>query len=305
MTWRRAAAATAAVAVVVTGGCSADARDARSASGAPVAFHPTRPATSPAELARRLTIAERVLHDAHESRGQLDAAGFEIQLRYRQLARQHAWQRSAIGRLPRRYRAEARLQVHARRALRSVLTKLSRVVPAWRVSRPEPLWRLIRFYKSAQRRYGVPWTVLAAVNYVETAFGKIHGLSTAGAQGPMQFMPSTWAAYGHGDVDDPHDAIMGAAHYLAANGASRGPAGVRRALFAYNDAVGYVDGVLAYRAIVVRDPGALLGLYHGQVVYLSAVGDLWLPYGYTRRTTQSARVWAARHPSRHLGTATG
>ena len=62
--------------------------------------------------------------------------------------------------------------------------------------------------------------MLAAVNFVESGFGKLRNDSVAGAQGPMQFMPATWRAYGlGGDVHDPHDAILGAANYLHANGA--------------------------------------------------------------------------------------
>jgi membrane-bound lytic murein transglycosylase B len=60
----------------------------------------------------------------------------------------------------------------------------------------------------------VPWYFLASINLVETRMGRIHGLSTAGAQGPMQFLPSTWAACCTGDIEDAHDAIVGAATYL-------------------------------------------------------------------------------------------
>ena len=66
------------------------------------------------------------------------------------------------------------------------------------------------------------WHVLAAVNYVESRFGRLRNESVSGARGPMQFMPATWRAYGlGGDVRDPRDAIMGAANYLHASGAPR------------------------------------------------------------------------------------
>ena len=62
--------------------------------------------------------------------------------------------------------------------------------------------------------------MLAAINLVESAFGRVRSPSGAGAQGPMQFLPDTWRRYGlGGDVHDPHDAILGAANYLHANGA--------------------------------------------------------------------------------------
>jgi membrane-bound lytic murein transglycosylase B len=66
-------------------------------------------------------------------------------------------------------------------------------------------------------------------NYAESKFGRVVSASSAGAQGPMQFIPSTWAAYGlGGDVHDPHDAILGAANYVHASGA---PGNYRVALF--------------------------------------------------------------------------
>ena len=258
----------------------------------PPTFHPTRPARTAGEMIERLVRAERVLHGPVTAPAYDDAA-FEAQLRYRQLARNPAWDTRVLRALPARYRAGARLQVSARRSLRSVLTTLSDQVPAWRIQRPAPARRLIRFYKEGQRTYGVPWQLLAAVNLVESTFGEVHGLSTAGAQGPMQFMPSTWAEYGNGDVTDPHDAILGAAHYLAANGADQGEAGVRRALFAYNNAQVYVDGILDYRRVLTDDPAWFAAFYRWQIVYLSTVGDLWLPIGYARTRPEPAAAYAS------------
>ncbi len=69
-------------------------------------------------------------------------------------------------------------------------------------------------------RYGVGWNYLAAIHLVETKFGRVKSDSVAGAQGPMQFIPSTWRIYGNGgDIHDPHDAILAAARLLRANGA--------------------------------------------------------------------------------------
>jgi len=107
---------------------------------------------------------------------------------------------------------------------------------------------------------GMRWTMLAAVGQVETRHGAVSAVSSAGAQGPMQFMPRTWAAYGvdaDGDgVADPWsptDAVFSAARYLCANGAGVGTAEAdRRALLRYNNAQWYVDLVLGVEADLLR-----------------------------------------------------
>ena len=122
---------------------------------------------------------------------------------------------------------------------------------------------LLRYYREGQRRFGVPWNLLAAVNFVESAFNKLRNESVAGAQGPMQFMPATWRAYGRGgDVHDPHDAILGAANYLHANGA---PSNVSRALLRYNPSPLYVDAVLRYATRIRADRHAFYEYYARQV----------------------------------------
>jgi membrane-bound lytic murein transglycosylase B len=87
----------------------------------------------------------------------------------------------------------------------------------------------------------------------------------------MQFLPSTWAAYGmDGDVRDPRDAIVGAANYLHANGA---PGDLRAALFAYNRSTAYVDAVLAYSERMRADPFAFAEYYDWQVFIATVTGD--------------------------------
>ena len=86
-----------------------------------------------------------------------------------------------------------------------------------RIVEPAPIEDLTRYYKDAEAEFGVPWYYLASIHLVETRMGRIRGVSVAGAQGPMQFMPGTWAAYGEGDVNSDRDAIRAAARYLKAN----------------------------------------------------------------------------------------
>ena len=117
---------------------------------------------------------------------------------------------------------------------------------------PVTLSTLRQLWVSAGRAYGIPWQVLAAINKVESDFGRNLGPSSAGAVGWMQFMPSTWARWGMdangdgvADPNNPADAIYSAARYLAAAG---GRYDLRRAIFAYNHAVWYVNDVLALAA---------------------------------------------------------
>ena len=99
---------------------------------------------------------------------------------------------------------------------------------------------------------GLSWTVLAAIGQVESAHGKFLGPSSAGALGPMPFLPSTWADYGvdgdgdgSADIMSPYDAIPSAAGYLCRFGAARGADGLYDAIFAYNHLDAYVQKVLA------------------------------------------------------------
>jgi soluble lytic murein transglycosylase-like protein len=148
------------------------------------------------------------------------------------------------------------------------LRDLRRLSAGWpphrvRTGPPQPLGTLLGYYREAQRRFGVNRHVLAAVNLVESSFGRLRNASVAGARGPMQFIPATWRAYGlGGDVDDPHDAILGAANYLHRSGA---PANYARALNAYNPSALYVNAVLRYARLLARDHDAVYALYSWQV----------------------------------------
>ena len=141
------------------------------------------------------------------------------------------------------------------------LLRLSRGVPnhKFKVGAPAPLSDLVSFYREAQSRYRVGWNYLAAVNLVETKFGRVKRNSVAGAQGPMQFIPPTWRIYGNGgDIHDPHDAILGAANLLHANGA---PPRYSRALRAYNDSGLYVDAVTRFAREIAANPYGVYYLY--------------------------------------------
>ncbi|PZS40845.1 MAG: hypothetical protein DLM62_00680 [Pseudonocardiales bacterium] len=171
-------------------------------------------------------------------------------------------------------------------------------VPAWRVVEPLAAPQLRAYYAEAQRRFGVPWSVLAAVHLVETRMGRIVGLSTAGAQGPMQFLADTWARYGlGGDVWNTRDAILGAANYLAANrGADGTDAGLDNALYRYNNDARYGRAVRAYAALMQADGRAFLGFHAWQVYYRTSLGDVALPTGYASSRRMPVQEWLASRP---------
>src|SRR5215210_141786 len=130
---------------------------------------------------------------------------------------------------------------------------------------------LLPLYQAAGIEYGVRWEVLAAINEIETDYGRNLNVSSAGALGWMQFMPATWKQYGvdanKDGLEDPYnpvDVIFAAARYLKAAGAEKD---LRKAIFAYNHADWYVDSVLMRARLIGGLPsnfvGSLTGLTQG------------------------------------------
>jgi Transglycosylase SLT domain len=126
---------------------------------------------------------------------------------------------------------------------------------------------LLPIYQAAGMQYGVRWEILAAINEIETDYGRNLNISSAGARGWMQFMPPTWEAYGvdanRDGLKDPYnpvDAIFAAARYLRAAGADHD---IRKAVFAYNHADWYVDSVLMRAQVIGGLPSDLVGSLTG------------------------------------------
>jgi hypothetical protein len=151
-------------------------------------------------------------------------------------------------------------------------------LPHWLIVAPPAPEVLLGYYREAQQASGVQWQYLAAINLIETNMGRIRGLSSAGAQGPMQFMPATWASYGHGDVNNPHDAILAAGRYLKAHGA---PQNMSRAIYAYNPSNLYVRAVQLYAGQMFANERAFLGYYSWQVYVQTTGGAVLLAEGYS------------------------
>lgn len=232
----------------------------------------------PADLAAHLEAAVTTIHDQQASATELRRAGEFQQLAIRNLANAPAdFRRAVLRRLQPRAETLTRSQLKAAAALATISGPAERM-PKWRVVRPAPPERLLRYYRAAQRRTGVHWSYLAAIHLVETRMGRIRGTSTAGAQGPMQFIPQTWQAYGNGgDIHDNRDAIMAAARLLRANGA---PRDMSEALYRYNPADGYVTAVAEYARSLRRSPDSYRGYWHWRVLYGHRKGTFLLPVGY-------------------------
>lgn len=258
------------------------------ADGAPIA------AAGTAGLAAQIDLAERTIRDPSATDEQVALAAHLHQVAIRKLSHHPDWDPHVLGALDPETAWRTQRNLDARRYFLD-MSRSGRPenVPAWEIIDPEPADALLSYYREGEATYGVDWEVLAAINLVETGMGRIRGLSTAGAQGPMQFIPPTWEAFGEGDVNDPHDAILAAARYLDHSGFSTDPAD---AIWHYNNHTNYVRAVQAYAEIMQRDPAAFTGFYHWRIYYFADVGDLWLPVGYRRTEASPAADYLREHP---------
>jgi membrane-bound lytic murein transglycosylase B len=233
-------------------------------------------ARTPAALAQALTTTTRRLREAV---GRWDATAAvprdvtHLALHHQRMLRLMASRRelgdATLERLPHDVRGEARDTVRARRHLAQIPRSSGRLPPV-RVDDAAPAATLRRHYGAAHKRFGIHWSVLASINFVESAFGRVRSASEAGARGPMQFLPSTWRRYGMGgDIDDPRDAILAAANYLHRSGA---PGDLDRALFAYNHSTAYVRAIRRFAARMRSDERSYLAYYAWQVYVRTAAG---------------------------------
>ena len=255
---------------------------ARTAAAAPAVLRPAQPgepevADNPRDLAAQIVQTQAAIADPATPPDELRRMAHLNQLTFRRLVAVPEWRSAVLAALPAPLRDLTEANVAAGGKLRSLIAKPKDTLPAWRIVSPAPAEELLGYYREAEVTTGVPWQYLAAIHLTETRMGRIRGTSTAGAQGPMQFMPATWAAYGEGDINSNRDAIAAAARYLKRNGA---PGDMRKALWNYNHDYRYVDAVTLYAEQMAADPRAYVG-YHGwQVYYLTTTGDVWLPEGW-------------------------
>jgi hypothetical protein len=308
--WRMPLAAALVALVLALAGCGGDdegssPRAGRAAGeGSPAAESPLP--RSPAALADRLTNTQRGLDRAVDdwrahgdpSRGappdDVTLYALDQQRVHILLSGRPRLAHSVLARLAGEVATHARASIRARRMLGRLSTP--QPLDRFRTGPARPAGELLRYYREAQRRFGVSWQVLAAVNLVESAFGRMRNTSTAGAQGPMQFIPTTWDIYGAGgDIDDAHDAILAAGRLLQANGFARDKGA---ALWRYNNSWAYVRGVTHHAEVMQRDPRQLGGYLAWQVYYLTRLGSVWLPEGYAHRRPVPVGSYVAAHPER-------
>jgi hypothetical protein len=187
----------------------------------------------------------------------------------------------------------ARQLGQARSAANPSSTPPSATLPAWTIVEPLPQEELLGYYSEAEAATGIAWYWLAAIHLQETRMGRIDGTSSAGAVGPMQFLPTTWEQCCTGNPLIPRDAIIGAATYLVQGG---GPDDMQAALYQYNPNGTYVATVTAFAENMRDSPQRYAAYREWQVFYGTSAGTVRLPVGYSQAQPIEAAAYLAEHP---------
>jgi hypothetical protein len=304
------------VAIVLIGGCSTDSERTAAPSSsdevAPATEATTAPVTTPTPTSTAKPTTARITSElsAEQLAGELTSVertaargvasvGQRQQLLYRYLSAHSEIDEPVLASVGDDVRpfiervVRARQLGQARSAANPSPLPPSDTLPAWRVVEPLSADELLADYRDAEEATGIAWYWLAAIHLQETRMGRIIGTSSAGAVGPMQFLPETWARCCTGDPTVPHDAIVGAATYLLQSG---GLADMQVALHEYNPNDSYVATVTAFAENMRDNPQLYHAYREWQVFYASAVGTIRLPIGYDEAQALDAATYVADHP---------
>ncbi len=228
-------------------------------------------------MVARLTELEHAIRDPEVPLERLPDLGHAHQRILRHLANDPVAAKAVVAALPPDV-AESVQRLHdATSSMAHTVAKPRTDLPAWKIVDPLPAEELLGYYRAAEAEHGVPWSVLAAINLNETRMGQLRGLSPVGAQGPMQFMPKTWEAYGEGDPNNDRDAIMAAGNYLKEMGWERDEA---RAIWHYNHSPAYVKGIQLCAEAMAEEPRMFYAMRGWKVYYRTVRGSIWLRTGY-------------------------
>ena len=268
-------------------------RRANQAMPAPNGRRRPAPPRTAAAAAKAVERTESALLSPDTAVRRLPDLGHLNQVIYRTAAAHPQWHDKIRSILPPDLVTVFNTHMAIRSSLTTLHSELPTSVPAWQIIEPEPIHDLLKYYTEAEAQSGIEWEYLAAINLIETGMGRIDGLSSAGAQGPMQFIPTTWDEVGEGDVHDPHDAIAAAARYLVQRG---GPSDMDAALWGYNNSDYYVEAVKGHAALLRAEPGALVGIYNWEIYFSTPDGLLWLPVGMLNAEASTVDEYLSANP---------
>lgn len=256
--------------------------------------------TEPAAIAEALVAVERGIRDPAVDDAAAGLLGQDQQILLNATYADPAVEAAVMPLLPADLAPRIRAEVQAMRQIRATVGGKRRYLPAWDIVPALPAATLRSQYEVAAAEFGIPWEILAGIHFVETRMGRLRGTSGAGAKGPMQFIPETWAAFGEGDINDSQDAIRAAGRHLShfGMGADIGALSTTSALMHYNPSEAYGRSVVAWATLLHDEPTLYRGYWGWQVYYSTVRGTIRLTEGYHQVEPVSAVSWCAEDPTR-------
>ena len=251
-------------------------------------------ASDPAQLADDLVADEQAVRDPCDAGGSVSAAARRQQAAYRAIGRHPEWDAITRPRIPSSLIDAYDRNVDARRQL-DAMTPPRDTLPAWRIQPPAPAEELLGYYHEADSASGVGWNYLAAINLIETRFGSIDGVSTAGAQGPMQFMPVHVRRLRARAAISIRPATA-SWRPAAISPRTASPAIVIMRSTSTTMQTQYVRAVNQYAAVLAADPAAFAGYYRWDIYYKTTTGTCCSRSAIRRTSPIPVGDYLATHP---------